>query len=570
MRKQNWILVLGKTTVFLSFFMFALLTAIFLNPIGKSNAKEVTYIVDSDYSVSLAVDDSVTIPITPTSSQTVYTGVGTISYTNTCPSGFIVKISTNSETNDLVRKAEDSLDKTIAAVGSGYTYLTSNSWGYSVGNNKFAPVPVKDSPAVLFETSEANMTAKEFSVTYGVKINSEIPAGLYSNDVLYTVMAKPSCAFYSVEWDMNGGRQNETAEYPTGLNQNTKIDLKDLTPKRDGFVFAGWSNGTDAFGESDGLVDINQGHKAAIKMTAMWNAEACATDANTITETLNLSIGGTKNIDYSGKNNCFTIAKTGYYKIEAWGAQGGTVSYEGRTVTGGYGGYSVGVIKMDESQSLYAVVGGVGGSNAAAVGTFRDGGYNGGGSNIRTQFGVGGTGGGATHFALKPGVLKNLESYKGELSDDKTYYVSREILMVAGGGAAGGIEVAGTRYYQGANGGGYIGNTKKHVNYAEGGNYEGGTQTASTFGGGCEDSSWRGGAGGGWFCRGGGGSGYIGSPNLLSSSTVTKHMICYSCSSSGNAETRTTSNTRVSASALSDYSKSSNGYARITYLGTSL
>ena len=569
MRKQNRFLVLEKAIVFLSFFAFAFLTAMLLNPIGASNAEETVFEIDSNYAVSMAVDDKISIPITPTPEQKVYTGEGKISYTNTCPAGFSVKISTNSDSNDLTRTGDDVLTKSIPSVSTG-TQLADNTWGYLNNENAFSQVPVKQAPVVLFETSEANKTAKEYTMTYGVKVDSDIPSGVYSADVLYTITAKPACFSYGLEWDLDGGTPSKEAEYPATYNYDTKIKLSNLKPERDGYVFAGWSNGSENFSGSETAVDINKSRNATVKMTAKWNLETCTTAGNTVTETLKLGVGEVKNVEYSGKNNCFVLANAGYYKIEAWGAQGGTVSYESRTVTGGFGGYAVGVIKMDASQILYTAVGGKGGSNAAALGTNRSGGYNGGGTNTRTEWGVGGTGGGATHFALKPGVLKNLETYKGELSADKTYYISRKILMVAAGGAAGGVEQGGSRYYQGAHGGGYIGNTKKHVNYAEGGDYLGGTQTAETFGGSCSDSSWRGGAGGGWFCRGGGGSGYIGSSNLLSSSTITKHMTCYSCAVSNVDATRTGSNTKVSSTATADYAKSADGYAKITYLGTEI
>ena len=97
------------------------------------------------------------------------------------------------------------------------------------------------------------------------------------------------------------------------------------------------------------------------------------------------------------------------------------------------------------------------------------------------------------------------------------------------------------------------------------------------FGYGGDGVSWSSAGGSGWYGGGGGygtggsgGSGYIGSSNLISGGGITKHMTCYSCTTSNVDATRTTSNANVSATATSDYSKTGNGYARITYLGTSL
>src|SRR5574344_1054353 len=62
------------------------------------------------------------------------------------------------------------------------------------------------------------------------------------------------------------------------------------------------------------------------------------------------------NILYSGKIATFDTPKSGFYKLEAWGAQGGSVS----PYTGGYGAYATGVINLRKNRILYIVVGGQG------------------------------------------------------------------------------------------------------------------------------------------------------------------------------------------------------------------
>ena len=80
-----------------------------------------------------------------------------------------------------------------------------------------------------------------------------------------------------------------------------------------------------------------------------------------------------KNFAYTGSSQTITIPTTGTYKLEVWGAQGGT-----NTKTGGKGGYSVGTISLTSNTNIYVYVGGQPSSYT--------GGYNGGGS--------GGSGGG--------------------------------------------------------------------------------------------------------------------------------------------------------------------------------
>lgn len=130
----------------------------------------------------------------------------------------------------------------------------------------------------------------------------------------------------------------------------------------------------------------------------------------------------THNFDYTGSVQNITLPP-GSYKLQCWGAQGGSnaaASTYGITAqAGGKGGYSEGVFTIAEQLALQVVVGGQGSSSA--------GGFNGGGStsgastkNADNEQGVSrmGGGGGATDIRLSSGTL-----------------LSR--MIVAGGGSGG-------------------------------------------------------------------------------------------------------------------------------------
>lgn len=307
-------------------------------------------------------------------------------------------------------------------------------------------------------------------------------------------------------------------------------------------------------------------------------------------------------IDYTGAEHEFTVKKTGKYKLETWGAQGADVNEE---LTGGYGGYSTGTISLTKNKTYYVNVGGQG---ELCNNEIKDGGYNGGGGCSEKPEGnlqsdaiyLFGAGGGATHISSNSGLLKDLESLKGTLVNDK-YYASSAIFIVAAGGGGAGKYINGAdfRYGIGGSGGGYIGNNyiaslyqnlESWVNAIPGtgatqiaggtslngdGDYEkgeygtfgqGGTfapviKTAACGGGG----GFYGGSGN-RMIGGTGGSGYIGNQNLTN-----KIMYCYNCQESTSEtdethiKTRGTSN--ISEEPLSNYAKIGNGYVRITYLG---
>ncbi len=276
--------------------------------------------------------------------------------------------------------------------------------------------------------------------------------------------------------------------------------------------------------------------------------------------------------DYTGGEQTFVAPVTGVYKLETWGAQGGSAN---ETYLGGYGGYSSGQIALDINQKVYVNVGGTGiTDDDFDASTYVNGGYNGGGTACGFRDKLASSGGGATHIATSAGSLSSL-------SNKKT-----NILIVAGGGGGGGYQQEG---YSGAggSGGGYNGVTGKYViNYQNLYIPNGATQTsggsfiqydvytyyASSFGsgGGAEKSNGNASGGGGGYYGGGlgnlfmgagGGSGYIGN-SLLTEKT----MYCYNCEESTEESTKTISTTCTSATPTENCAKSGNGYARITLI----
>lgn len=268
-------------------------------------------------------------------------------------------------------------------------------------------------------------------------------------------------------------------------------------------------------------------------------------------------------IPYSSSNNSinaagqysFIVPLTGNYKLEVWGAQGGTSLNQGNPGTaGGYGGYATGTVALTKGDVLYMTVGGQGA--IGVIGTSAEGGFNGGGKGSWDggDNEASGGGGGATHIASVGGLLKDLSSSK-----DK-------ILIVAGGG--GGASFT----YEPGNGGGYIGGVGTGTSQAAVNQTTGYAFGQGQDGIGIAESDGVGGGGGGWYggfsndvaklSSGSGGSGYIGNSLLTN-----KVMYCYNCTASNNTNTKTVSTTNASATPTANYAKSGSGAVKITYVG---
>ncbi len=257
--------------------------------------------------------------------------------------------------------------------------------------------------------------------------------------------------------------------------------------------------------------------------------------------------------DYTGAEQTFTAPMSGTYKLETWGAQGGSVG----NYTGGYGSYSIGDLYLTQNSKIYINIGGAGTTgklDASFVVT--PGGYNGGGINTSDVYGYGATGGGATHISTTSGLLSENANNLSNL------------LIVSGGGGGSGQE-SGLGYCYGGSAGG-ISSTKGYSNpnryYAPG---DVGTQTTGfAFGKGGDSKSWLGSGGAGLYggysgCGGAGGSSYIGNSLLTE-----KSMYCYNCTESTEESTRTISTTCTSATPTENCAKQGNGYARITLVSS--
>lgn len=149
-------------------------------------------------------------------------------------------------------------------------------------------------------------------------------------------------------------------------------------------------------------------------------------------------VGTAQNFDYTG-NVQSVLLPAGKYKLQCWGAQGGSnaaaSSYGITEQEGGKGGYSEGVLTLTSPTTVYVFVGGQGGSSG-------NGGWNGGGggSGAATydsgdEQGVSrmGCGGGATDISLVTSSM-SYSSYRNSRSSASL--LARMIVAGGGGGGA--------------------------------------------------------------------------------------------------------------------------------------
>ncbi len=216
---------------------------------------------------------------------------------------------------------------------------------------------------------------------------------------------------------------------------------------------------------------------------------------------------------YTGSAQTFTANHNGVYKLEAWGAQGGSTtgvdaSYPGNV--GGKGGYVSGYINISKNENIYIYAGKQGGVvNFQGDATSK--GYNGGGIGGYEPgcaggcIKQGGGGGGATDFRLANGTWNDANSLRSRIMVAGGGGGPANWTNAKAGGAAGGLtgisgtesRTSGTAAYTNATGGTQIAGGTGGIGVRSGGN--------GTFGiGGNSDNAYGGGGGGGYFGGGGG------------------------------------------------------------------
>ena len=263
--------------IILGFVAFSL-----FSPIVASNAEtENTAKVSTPAgTISLATEDNVTINITPTPTQKIYSKTTALKITNSCKKGATITLSTNKSHNNLERQGTDDLAKTINAT-TATGDISDNSWGYTLDNATYSKVPTKDqSPATIYNTTSATAsttTPENLNLTYAVKTDDTIPSGTYTNDLVYTVNVKPECLQYTLKFNLDNGTGKPGAVYTDRqLSYGTKVNLADFTPTRTDYEFIGWIATTNNpattpvtfAGNSN--IDVNPANETEVTLKAKW------------------------------------------------------------------------------------------------------------------------------------------------------------------------------------------------------------------------------------------------------------------------------------------------------------
>ena len=487
-----------------------------------------------------------------------YTTVSTLNYTGT--TGASITPAVNSYTGFTSPSTQT---KTINGDGSTTITYQYNRISYTLTLNNSQYITTSTPSGSYRYGKSITLTAKTREGCTFIKWSDDTTTSTYTFTMTGNKTIGPVYEQYKylVTLNPNGGSVS-----PTTKLVEIGSNVGELpTPEREGCDFLGWYSSL-----LTGGVEITSSYVPTgdVEIYAKW-------DTNFV------------DFDYTGSVQTYTIPKSGRYKLEVWGAQGGNYYNSGKTGNKpGLGGYSKGEVYLNSSNIIYVYVGGAGGN--ATFSSQGIAGFNGGGTIPGSYTGRNaGAGGGGSDIRV---------------GTDSLY---ARIIVAGGGGGASPTNNTTVRQLGGA-GGGASGEKGFYESYTSGYPCDGypGTQinggskssyynsdtieaTSGGFGvggsGAYKNTSWScASGGGGWY--GGGGTNYTGGAGGGSGWIYTASTFTYWASNStegqsgnwllddsyylSNASTIAGNTSFTAPDGTSETGHSGNGYARITYLGS--
>ena len=221
--------------------VFVLLVGLMLFPIqpDAAQAEEATSKVKLTVNpvISISLQNALNVDVLPTEDGTFRSNTAALSISTNNETGYSLYMATSNGKNTLTSQ-NPSISNVISAVNGGEDGVVSakfdnNTWGYNLSQEAvsdataYKAVPTANGDTAIITTSSPT-EADTYNLTFGTKVDTSLPSGTYSNDVVVSVVANP--AFVPV-FDGIQTMQEMTSTICADAAEN---DTAQLTDTRDG------------------------------------------------------------------------------------------------------------------------------------------------------------------------------------------------------------------------------------------------------------------------------------------------------------------------------------------------
>ena len=187
--------------------------------------------------ISISLQNALNVDVLPTEDGAFNSNTAALSISTNNETGYSLYMATGNGENTLTSQ-NPGTSNVISAVNGGDSGVTSanftnNTWGYNLSQDSvsdtttYKAVPTATGDTAIISTSSPT-EADTYNLTFGTKVDTSLPSGTYSNDVVVSVVANP--AFVPV-FDGIQTMQEMTSTICADAAEN---DTAQLTDTRDG------------------------------------------------------------------------------------------------------------------------------------------------------------------------------------------------------------------------------------------------------------------------------------------------------------------------------------------------
>ncbi|MBR2864145.1 InlB B-repeat-containing protein [Candidatus Saccharibacteria bacterium] len=259
--------------------------------------------------------------------NTISTTDDVVSIGTNCPANYNLYVTSTEggSTSLSLSDQSDNIPTSGHAPGSE-SMLAPNTWGISTNNLSFAGLQDYDPDTGKLIPLYVGSGNEDYSVYYGVRVPVGKTPGIYSGQVLYTLILDETCLKYTLDFDTNGAT---SSTLPTGdnrpkVNFGDKVDLSQYSTTdkiaKTGYHLSGWDvkDGEGATLYSNLPIDSNQviddGFSSVITLVAQWAINSyrlTITNGNVIAIKSTSPITGDR--DYNAPITATCTPNTGYH-----------------------------------------------------------------------------------------------------------------------------------------------------------------------------------------------------------------------------------------------------------------
>ena len=305
---------------------FVLLVGLMLFPIqpDAAQAEETTSKVKLTVNpvISISLQNALNVDVLPTQDGTFSSNTAALSISTNNKTGYSLYMATSNGKNTLTSQ-NPSISNVISAVNGGEDGVVSakfgnNTWGYNLSQDSvsdataYKAVPTANGDTALITTSSPT-EADTYNLTFGTKVDTSLPSGTYSNDVVVSVVANPAFVpvFDGIQTmqEMTSAICADAAENDTAQLTDTRDGKKYWVAKlKDGNCWMTQNLDLD-LGVKDGNTDTTVLTPADSDVSNNWTPPRTTepagtiTSANTDTETYSWDLGMYVKSDPDGYSN---------------------------------------------------------------------------------------------------------------------------------------------------------------------------------------------------------------------------------------------------------------------------